>query len=702
MKRHVSVVKIAFVIIMVLILALSSCSATQKKPDNNGPDSQHEDLFADGQRDFQRGAMESAAGFFTEYVKLNPDGEHISEALLNLGKIELYRRNYDESEEYFVKVTRLDPDSDFAMKARHMLGVVRTEKKKAEKTDKVYVLKEQREDIKDERQKIEVTQDIVDAQIQAGELSDAFIEAIGLWNRLKDTSGDERQKAKDQLLDVVELMPEAELQAALNEKKVKNDGYALSLIHYRLGMIAMHFGEYEIARTHFQIIIDDHPDQPLVKQSNEAFKRIDARITVKPNRIGVLLPMSKRYTRIVKTVELAIKEAKAKSGDKLEFVIRDTKGDPIEATHAFEKLILEDNVIAVIGPLLGDVAEQVAYRAEHYRVPMLTISPRDGIPEIGEYVFQIAMTAKVQAETMVDYSWDKLEKRSFAILYPMHPYGQDLANAFWDRVKQRGGWITGVERYEYDETSFRKQARNLAGRYYLIYGSGSHKYCSDPLGLSCGRVRVDQEDETTAKVDFDALYIPEYAKQAGMIAPTLPFEEMDIDTHQAKMYRRFVRKERRTGKKVRMVQLLGANGWNSEKLIEIGGKWVEGSIFCDGFFIPEKPSAQIADFVFKFKQELNRKPGSLEAYTFDGFGLLTYVMLNTHPKNRGSLKKALMTMKNYKGVTGDMHFDKNGTLVNPLDILIVKDGEIRNIEDIKLLTPGNYTEEELKEDEMEG
>jgi len=703
MKPDVSISKIVTLLTLLCIIALSSCSTVQSKGDaKTALNAEYEDLFKDGQRDFQKGAMDSAAGYLGEYLKRNPEGEHVGESLFTLGKIELYRRNYDDSEKYFIAVTRRDPGSDMAMKARNMLGVVKAERKKSAETDEVYKLKEQRQSIQDETERRQLTENIVDAQLEAGEVSEAFIEALGLWNKVKDSGGSDRQQAQNKLLEVVELMPEVELQSALQDSSLKTDGYAISLLHFRLGKIAMHFGEYPVAMTHFQIIVDDHPDQPLVKQAEAAFARMNARLTVKTNKIGILLPMSARYDRIVKAVKLAIKEAKAKSAGKLEFVFRDTKGDALEATRALEKLVLEDNVIAIIGPLLGDVAEQVSYRAEHYQVPLITISPRAGIPEIGDYIFRVAMTAKMQAETIVDYSWDKLNKRSFAILYPRHPYGTNLAHAFWDRVKQKGGWITGVERYEFDETSFRTQARNLAGRYYLIYGSGRHKYCSDPLGLSCGRVRTDQEDETEAQVDFDALFIPEGAKQAGMIAPTLPFEEMDIDTHQPAMYRRFVRKERRTGKKVRMVQLLGANGFNDPSLIKFGGKWVEGSIFCDGFYIPEKPAAKVADFVFKYKQESKREPATLEAYTFDSIGMLTYVLLSVHPKDRNALQKALITMQKYDGVTGTMRFDKTGELINALEILIVKDGAIKHIDEVKTLTPGEYSEEELKSDDMEG
>ncbi|NIQ94532.1 MAG: hypothetical protein GWN87_10185, partial [Desulfuromonadales bacterium] len=61
-------------------------------------------------------------------------------------------------------------------------------------------------------------------------------------------------------------------------------------------------------------------------------------------------------------------------------------------------------------------------------------------------------------------------------------------------------------------------------------------------------------------VDFDALFIPDYADRVGMIAPQLAYYGIEE------------------------LPLLGINGWNSPDLLRVAGAFVEGAIFVDGFF----------------------------------------------------------------------------------------------------------------------
>ena len=651
--------------------------------------------FKNGVRSFHRGEMDLAYQDMKAYLKSAPKGKQADEATLILGKVELYRRNYTEAEEYFVGLARSFPDSRHLTEARHLTGVAKTERNKASESDKIYQLEEKREETEDLLEKERVSEELVEAQLEEGALGAAFVEAHALW---RDARQEDRERLAESLIDVIDTMNSAQLEAARGE--VSLGSYPDGLILYRMAVSERHLSHWREAGDLLREFVESNPDHPLIERARQDLESIDGRDRVEPMKIGVLLPLSKRFARVRNAIELAARLAAVDSGMKLEFVFADSESDPIVAVREFEKLVLQEHVIAVIGPLLGSTSEAVAYSAEQYEVPLLALSPREGLPEIGGFVFRNAMTARMQAKAIVDHAWDKLEKRTFGILFPMHPYGTELANAFWDEVVRKGGWVTGVERYQHDETSFRKHIRNLVGRYYLLYG-GNYS-CEDKNGLSCGKIVVGQKKETESQVDFDALFIPEYAKQAGMIAPTIPFEEVEIDTGRKRTYRRIARKERHLGKKVPMIQLLGGNGWNSDRLKEVGGKWVEGSVFCDGFYPAYLDNRQVKDFVREFKKDYQRTPATLEAYAYDTVGLLSHLISSAKPVERASLQRMLLDLPKYEGVTGEMHFDSSGEIVNPLIIMTLKEGEILPVDMVKKEEgEQEFTEKELKAKETE-
>src|SRR5207249_1181166 len=113
-----------------------------------------------------------------------------------------------------------------------------------------------------------------------------------------------------------------------------------------------------------------------------------------------------------------------------------------------------DGAVAVIGALFRVEAEAAAYKAQELGIPLLTLSAAEDLGDIGPFVFRNGLTNESQANAIVDYAMDVLGMKSFAILYPRHPYGETLLQLFWDRVEARHGEIRGVESYGANDTTF--------------------------------------------------------------------------------------------------------------------------------------------------------------------------------------------------------------------------------------------------------
>ncbi len=104
-------------------------------------------------------------------------------------------------------------------------------------------------------------------------------------------------------------------------------------------------------------------------------------------------------------------------------VIRDSKGDPLEAEKAVEELVTKEKVIAIIGPLLTITVDKAARKAQQLKVPLLTLSQKEPLYGKGEFVFQNSLTPSDQIQALVTYAIKELELRTFAVFYPNSPYG---------------------------------------------------------------------------------------------------------------------------------------------------------------------------------------------------------------------------------------------------------------------------------------
>jgi len=164
-------------------------------------------------------------------------------------------------------------------------------------------------------------------------------------------------------------------------------------------------------------------------------------------------------------------------------------------------------------------------------------------------------------------------------------------------------------------------------------------------------------------VEIDALFIPDYYETVGLIAPYMEYYN------------------------IKDVLLLGSNGWNSDKLIELGGKNVEGAVFVDGFF-PGSKRPGTMDFVRRFTDVYGRTPGVLEAQAYDAAMMLIYAMKGDGSHvDRGALKNRLERLRGFSGAGGAITFDRRGEAIKKLFVLTVRNGRIIEVPEEEMVAP---------------
>lgn len=377
-------------------------------------------------------------------------------------------------------------------------------------------------------------------------------------------------------------------------------------------------------------------------------------------RIGVILPLSGKYAafgeQALKGILLAagIFETKGQEGKgargqdniqtaNVEIIIKDTRDDPIASAKAVEDLALNENVVGIIGPLLSITSRDAAGKAQELKVPIIVLSQKEGITNAGDYIFRNFLLSSEQAKAIALYAINKLDCKKFAVLYPNSPYGTELANLFKEEVKKGKGEIVAEEQYKEGQTYFGKEVVRL----FKIKETEKKE----------GRRSIKTFEATVAA---DALYIPDYFDTIGLIAPHLAYYN------------------------IKDIKLLGSNGWNSPKLIELAGKYVEGAVFTDGFFAGSKRETTL-QFMNNFKDLYGTEPGIIEAQAYDAARMMIEAAIKSQGSEVGSQKEEiraiLADLKNLPGATGNIAFDRDREAVKDLFILSVKNGQIVEVKD---------------------
>ena len=175
--------------------------------------------------------------------------------------------------------------------------------------------------------------------------------------------------------------------------------------------------------------------------------------------------------------------------------------------------------------------------------------------------------------------------------------------------------------------------------------------------------------------DFDAVFIPDFAKNVALVAPALAVEDVITQTCDPKEVER-IRKV--TGRAdLAPVQLLGANGWDDPSLLEKAGKYVECAIFVDGFFAAsERPETKA--FVAAFQAKYGHAPSILEASAYDAARMIRRA-LEAGAATREAVRDQLAALKGFPGATGDLAFDARREISKQLFYLTVDKGAIREL-----------------------
>ncbi|ABS28650.1 penicillin-binding protein activator [Anaeromyxobacter sp. Fw109-5] len=458
--------------------------------------------------------------------------------------------------------------------------------------------------------------------------------------------------------------------------------------------IHLHLRDYAKAEQAAREVFLRWPHGRYADEAKRLVERISRLTYVRPNVLGVAVPLSGNYKRwgeaILQGVSLALE------GSAVKLAVRDTRGEPDGAAAALEALVLEEGAIAVVGGVTNAEGERAAAAAEELQVPFVSLSKQEGITEAGPHVFQNMLTASEQADALLGLAMGKRGMRRFAILYPSMTYGVELANAFWDELEARGGEVRAAETYAADRTTFTPLVKSMVGKLYLEdrrdWQEQAREIADKEKDPFRRRKALEKARERLAPVtDFDAIFIPDFARNVKLIAPALAVEDVVTQTCEPDALEKL---KKLTGRPdLRPVQLLGANGWSGDPSLFDqapggAGRHLRCAIYVDGFFAGSA-RAGTRRFVERFQQKHpGHTPTILEASAYDAAGMARQVMERDRAQTRAALRDGLAGVRGFSGATGELSMGPDRTPVRELFFLTVDSSGLREMKPEELAAPG--------------
>ncbi len=323
---------------------------------------------------------------------------------------------------------------------------------------------------------------------------------------------------------------------------------------------------------------------------------------------------------------MAIEEINATGGllgKKLELLTEDTQSKPGEPATVVNKLVARDGVVAVLGEVASSRSLEAAPICQQNKIPMISPSSTNPkVTETGDYIFRVCFIDPFQGTVMANFATKTLKAKKVAVFTDVKSdYSKGLAKFFIEGFAKAGGQIVAQLDFNGGDKDFKAQLTAIKA--------------SNP----------------------DGVFLPGYYTDAALIA--IQARQLGLN-----------------------VPLFGGDGWESEKLVEIGKEAVEGHYFSTHYH-PDVGSDHSKKFVENYKKRWNGKvPDALAACGYDSAMFLAEGVKRAGTTDGPKLRDTLAAAKDFDAVTGRITMNAQRDAVKSAVILQVKGGKFAYLETV--------------------
>ena len=321
-------------------------------------------------------------------------------------------------------------------------------------------------------------------------------------------------------------------------------------------------------------------------------------------------------------IELAIEQVNAAggiNGKKITAIKYDNKSEPDQATTLANKLIVQDKVIAILGPATSGSFKAEIPVANKNKVPVASGSATaDDVTVtsagVQEYAFRVCFSDSFQGTVMASFALNNLSAKSAVIIMDSSSdYGKGLAKNFKDTFVAAGGTIVAEEAFVAKDTDFNAILTKIKGQ------------------------------------AFDVIYIPGYYNEAGLIIKQARAQGINAP-------------------------ILGADGFDSPTLLELAGASALNDVYFTNHYSSLDKDPAVVKFIADFKAKYNKEPDAFNALGYDLAKFMIDAIGRAESYSGEAVKNALETTKGFVGVTGTLSVDENHNPVKSIVVIGLKDG----------------------------
>lgn len=322
-------------------------------------------------------------------------------------------------------------------------------------------------------------------------------------------------------------------------------------------------------------------------------------------------------------VQLAIKEANAAGGvlgKQIKLVVADNKSEPSEATNAATKLITQDKVSLIIGPVTSSSVLATLQVGQDNKIPIVTptatstkVTVDNG--KVRPYAFRSCFIDPFQGTVMANFAAKTLKVKT-AVIYidSSSDYSKGLAEAFEAQFVKNGGVILGKEAFLQKDQDFKS---------------------------TLTKIKV---------MNADTIFIPAYYEEVGKI----------------------VKQSRELGINV---PIIGTDGWDDPKVVEFAGVEALNNTYFSNHYSVQDTDPRIQKFVAAYKAEYGQEPNALAALGYDGALMVIDAIKRANSSDPAKVRDALEQTKDLQVVTGIISLDGDHNPIKSGVVIEMKDGK---------------------------
>ena len=329
--------------------------------------------------------------------------------------------------------------------------------------------------------------------------------------------------------------------------------------------------------------------------------------------------------------ELAVEQINAAggiNGDHIELVVYDDQASPKEAVPIAQKLVEKDGVVAAISGSYSGSTRAAATIFQESGVPYISAyAIHPDITRAGDFVFRTSFVGEVQGRAGAKLIGESLGLKKVALITLQNDFGKSLAAGFKEVAGDFGIEIVSQSEYSISDRQF---------------------------GPIVSRVKADNPD---------AIYASGYFFTAGPLVNQLRAAGVTIP-------------------------VIGQEGYDSQKFIEIAGQASEGTIITTSLD-RDSASKETQDFIAAFEKKTGHKVDMVAASAHTAVMVLAAALSSSGSTDALVLRDAIASTK-LTASTGQISFNRLGEVQKDVQVQIVKGGNWHHhsvISDAELLAP---------------